>query len=746
MVRTSGSPIVTPIGEVPDLTEDSKAIAAEERRMKKLKRIFMGLAFVQVVTNFDGGAVPASLLQIQSTFGLSQVQTGLIGSLVYEGIALGSLCVGPLLQHVSPLRCTQITLILNTSATLFFGLAASTPMLLCFRFLIGFLQAVPAVYFPVWVDEFAPTESATVWMAAIQGTAPFGILIGYVVAGAVTASQGAGTACEMDWFNGYTTFAPPSNATNSSSDLAGSGSTGASNPFDCGWRVPFLLQSSLLIVISIIFLFIPRSLYDLQVEDDESVAVESTANRNTARTPKSRSSVATFGAISRQAIAERHAQASMAEGGEAQPGASAAPSSRRDVSRRTTFSQAGFDGFQPLAARSAFMTALQATEEDLAAVEESIKLRPSQRNSISGRDSRRSSAASHAGMRVGAITPVTPDTAGSGKDGRDRQGSRMLTPLDMLRTTPSPDASAPVAAPADGASSTSIWQSPICRILTSPVYVFTVAALSALFFVVTGIQFWITIFFLQVMNANPGTVIAVFGVTSITAPTIGVIVGGMVTDSIGGYKGASGIRTTLTLCCVACGVAGTASVLCAFVPRAVAGEGTTFYEQPGNPVGVTITVAFIAVILFFGGMVIPAANGVIVTSVPPELRQLASAGSIFFFQQFGYFLAPILSGSVSAAWQPDIDAALDRLPAERRAYISGNATELADFTAKTTTVEQADVAFKTVLCWASLGVVCMLIARHFAAREASKEMGKLLAHSQGHGGGQRASQLVNNNL
>ena len=96
--------------------------------------------------------------------------------LVYQGIALGSLTVGPMLKHVSPRRATQASLILNTGATFAFGGAQSATMLLIFRFLIGFLQAVPAVYFPVWVDEFAPADSSTLWMAVIQAGAPLGIM------------------------------------------------------------------------------------------------------------------------------------------------------------------------------------------------------------------------------------------------------------------------------------------------------------------------------------------------------------------------------------------------------------------------------------------------------------------------------------------------------------------------------------------------------------------------------------------
>ena len=140
---------------------DPEASDTEAVRLQKLKRIFVGLAFVQVVTNFDGGAVPAALLSIKQTFDLDQLEAGLVGSLVYEGIAIGSLLVGPLLGAVSPLRCTQVCLVLNMAATLLFGLSTSKGMLLTFRFLIGFLQAVPAVYFPVCARaSSAPSKAA----------------------------------------------------------------------------------------------------------------------------------------------------------------------------------------------------------------------------------------------------------------------------------------------------------------------------------------------------------------------------------------------------------------------------------------------------------------------------------------------------------------------------------------------------------------------------------------------------------
>lgn len=210
----------------------STSISPARRRLL-LRRIFVMLSVLSIIINLDGGAVPAGLLHIERTFALGTVQVGLVGMLVYQGIAIGCLVVGPLLRHVSPLRATRVTLILNICATLGFGASLSPTMLLVFRTAIGFLQAIPATYFPVWVDEFAPDSKATLWMAVIQAGAPFGIMLGYVFSGLLASLQGDPTArCMQD-------------------DLT------------CAWRMPFYVQSGVLVLFAVGFFCIPKELYDL---------------------------------------------------------------------------------------------------------------------------------------------------------------------------------------------------------------------------------------------------------------------------------------------------------------------------------------------------------------------------------------------------------------------------------------------------------------------------------------------------
>jgi len=175
-------------------------------------------------------------------------------------------------------------------------------------------------------------------------------------------------------------------------------------------------------------------------------------------------------------------------------------------------------------------------------------------------------------------------------------------------------------------------RSPIFRLMATPIYVNLVLGLSCLFFVVTGIQFWVTQFLVEIIGAAKTTVVPVFGVTAITAPLLGVAFGGWFIDRSGGYKGAEGMAHTLK-CCSSFGfVAASAAVGCTFVGR--------------SSFGLPLAVGCIATTLFFGGAIIPAATGVLINSVPPDLRRLAPAGSMFVYQVFGYASAPLFSALV----------------------------------------------------------------------------------------------------
>lgn len=140
----------------------------------RLVVIFVAMVVCNLIINLDGGGVPAALTNIQRTFDLEAWALGLLGALVYVGQAVGCVVSGMVLKRYSPTHVCRAALVTNTLMTSLFAASSSTAMLLVARFLIGFLQAAPIVYFPVWVDEYGPPKVRTQWMALVQAGAPLG--------------------------------------------------------------------------------------------------------------------------------------------------------------------------------------------------------------------------------------------------------------------------------------------------------------------------------------------------------------------------------------------------------------------------------------------------------------------------------------------------------------------------------------------------------------------------------------------
>jgi MFS family permease len=146
-----------------------------------------------------------------------------------------------------------------------------------------------------------------------------------------------------------------------------------------------------------------------------------------------------------------------------------------------------------------------------------------------------------------------------------------------------------------------------------------------MYFIITGIQFWVTSYLIDVLNINPVTVIIVFSTVSITAPLGGLLMGGIFADRYGGYKGKNVLKA-LKLCF--------AFGMVAFVFAI--------------PIGFVYSMIYITVLLwaflFFGAAIVPVGTGIMVSSVRRDCQATSSSISQLIFNFFGYFLSPILTG------------------------------------------------------------------------------------------------------
>jgi len=144
-----------------------------------------------------------------------------------------------------------------------------------------------------------------------------------------------------------------------------------------------------------------------------------------------------------------------------------------------------------------------------------------------------------------------------------------------------------------------------------------------LFFVISGILFWSTDYFIDVLNEKKSDVTIAFGLTSITGPVLGAI-SSIPLEMYVGFKS----DYTLPAC-----------FFIAIICYAVA-----FFIPLYNDLAPVI--AHVWFLLFFGGMLLPITNGRILSIV--NKRHLPHSQSLCFmcYNLFGWLPAPFLYGYI----------------------------------------------------------------------------------------------------
>ncbi|CEM33230.1 unnamed protein product [Vitrella brassicaformis CCMP3155] len=201
------------------------------------------------------------------------------------------------------------------------------------------------------------------------------------------------------------------------------------------------------------------------------------------------------------------------------------------------------------------------------------------------------------------------DLERSGSGGEQRQRDVMASPFDL-------------ATPRIG------FRQQVWILLRTGLYVSTVGAKCALFIVVTGIQYWAKVYFLEYYTMSEWTFTATFSAVVLTAPTLGVVLGGVLVDRLGGYATTYGTVRAL----VACTVSGILAAICSL--------SAGFMPSFGG------AIALIWCLLVLGGAIIPTITGIIIQSVPPYLRPCAASISMFVYNVVGYPLGSLLPGVI----------------------------------------------------------------------------------------------------
>jgi len=147
-----------------------------------VKLSFAVVLFLNLIINVDHGVMPAGAITIKDYLGISNTEYGLLGSIVFFGLVLGSLAATFVYNTFNTRLVLVVVMVLNATSQLCFTMTKQYHYLITSRFLTGFFQVFISIYWPVWTDAFALDERRkATWMSCFLASSPIGVLFGYVL-------------------------------------------------------------------------------------------------------------------------------------------------------------------------------------------------------------------------------------------------------------------------------------------------------------------------------------------------------------------------------------------------------------------------------------------------------------------------------------------------------------------------------------------------------------------------------------
>ena len=177
-----------------------------------------------------------------------------------------------------------------------------------------------------------------------------------------------------------------------------------------------------------------------------------------------------------------------------------------------------------------------------------------------------------------------------------------------------------------------VWQE-LLTLFHTPVYICVVLCLSALFFVVTGIQYWVTLFLVTNTQDSIFVIHLSYLFCAGTGPFLGVMFGGYIIDKTGGYSNTKNNNNQETKALGICTILGLIAVLSTIPPSFL---NNTYYIS-----------MFLWITLFTGASILPACSGIVITSITiPTLRPFATAFAATSYNLLGYAASNYIPGVI----------------------------------------------------------------------------------------------------
>lgn len=549
--------------------------------------LFKYLILINIVLYIEAGAVPCELDTLSIIGNLSGQEQGALGGVVYLALSAASPVCGYVFQHYDIKMILTLTLVLNNLFVLLFALAppGDASYFIVLRAGVGFTQAFVSVYSPLWIDEYAPARACTGWLSYLQGAVPVGVMLGYGLGMLANA-----TAIE-----------------NSSTLLS------------FGWRWPFLIQFLLVVPFILGMIMIPKEHLSISFNQMDLVPSKEREHKYECRSDllPSLSTISSFAfqdiPISSSSTRQPMVGCLLEDdlvGSFTHPHHSSLDEQYFTTLQNDHHSQEiqSLNLVQRNAIRASYVVPRLRLDSFYTQGRARFCSSPNSTAPSSNHSSPSSSSSSQYGSIVGHASRNCCSAPPSRSFSRSSSRSSLLI---SSRTT-----------------MTNIG-SQLLELFRIREYTYLILGLSSVYFVVTGIQYWGTIYMTKSLHASVFRANIMFVLISGTGPIAGVYAGGRGIDHIGGYKHSTEQRCrALKMCMILGSFATSLALTLTFV--------SNFF----------LSGVLLWLVMFFGGATLPACTGIFLSVIPRPQRALASATSVLIFNLIGFALSPYLTGLV----------------------------------------------------------------------------------------------------
>ncbi|CDW89605.1 major facilitator superfamily protein [Stylonychia lemnae] len=543
-----------------DLSKPLVRQATNQAENQKTLNFIFGVIFLtNLMINVDHGILPACTKEVKKDLHLDDANLGLLGSLVYAGLVIGSLFAMPIFNYGNTKFVLIVCLLLNSFALLLFTLTDKYSMLVISRVSVGFFQVFFCIYFPVWVDLFADEKRKTVWLTLLLLGVPLGIIIGYLSTAIIVMYS--------------------------------------------DWRLVFYIQSGFIVPLAMCFMLTPSKFIVF------SGYANITDNDTTSKRTESMNFYNLSGFESKNKGTSFHRRGSSNINiAQSQQSQNRDPDSPSFALNKTKTEDQSFTQTK---------TQIDSRYRNLMA-----------NNRRDGIDSMRDPNVDKSNLEKNSDynnrLKIQHQIRNHSRADYQLQGMPTRGRANSIETQKYRKKQQRELRKAQKMVENYTLKQKIMYLLTNFNFMLLLLAMTGVYFVTTGIQFWITDYFMNVLGQTKNKAFITFTIICISGPILGVIVGGYIFNSIGGYNSPQAYPLAVFVMCL--------GASCGFPLVFV----TNFYL-----VSFLLWGQF-----FFGGFCMPVLTGILLNTCPASLRTIANSIANLVYNLLGYLPAPYIYGLI----------------------------------------------------------------------------------------------------